>query len=110
MLEPRDQVLEHNFSFDCPVSLSGPALHEWREDLLCHIHSFLVETASNVISVAFRFLCEGQLEELEAKEYASKNLMLNVHAIFRQAVRAIEEAKLLQEVVALEEFKAALAT
>lgn len=41
-------------------------------------------------SVAFKFLCEGSLSESEAKEYAAKNILLNINSVFNKTVTAIE--------------------
>jgi hypothetical protein len=60
------------------------------------IKKFLVEAISNVVSVAFKFMCRGELESKEAKEYASKNIMLNVHSIYRQTFKALEGNELLR--------------
>jgi hypothetical protein len=49
-------------------------------------------------------MCHKELEENEAKEYASKNIMLNVHSIFRETVRTFEEHPLLKGKINFEEF------
>lgn len=51
------------------------------EDITRHVKDFLVETASNIISAAFKFLDKNELTAEEAKEYCAKNLMLNLHSI-----------------------------
>jgi hypothetical protein len=66
MLEPRDQVLEHTFSFEEEIfkddipegkdSLLGTNLYA---SILKKIKLFLVEAISNVVSVAFKFMCRG---------------------------------------------------
>jgi hypothetical protein len=53
------------------------------------IKSFLVEAANNIASVAFNFLCEEKLKASEAKDYASKNLMLNMRSIYAETIKAI---------------------
>jgi CII-binding regulator of phage lambda lysogenization HflD len=50
----------------------------------------LVEAASNVISIAFNFLTEDKLKDLEAKDYASKNMMINMQSIYRETINAIQ--------------------
>jgi hypothetical protein len=96
MLEPRDRVLEHSFSFQeefesediVEGSLINSSLYK---AILAKIKLFMVEAISNVISIAFKNLCKGDLEGKEAKEYAAKNIMLNFHSIFRQTIAAFEE-------------------
>jgi hypothetical protein len=80
--------------------------------LLKHIHHFLVEAISNVISVSFKFLSEGKLEDKEANEYASKNMMLNIHQIYRQTIRALSQNPCLKDIIQSEseEIKKALTT
>jgi hypothetical protein len=53
------------------------------------LKKFLVETASNIVSTAFKHLCKGELEEKEAKEYAVKNIMLNIHSAYQRTVCAL---------------------
>jgi len=55
-----------------------------------YMHKFLVEAASNVASVSFNAYERGLLKEKEAKEYASKNMMLNIQAIFGATINSIE--------------------
>jgi hypothetical protein len=97
LLEPRDQVLEHTFDFE-----EKYASEEFKYDkldftksrlyeaILKKIKTFLVEAVSNVTSAAFKFMCRGELESKEAKEYAAKNIMLNVRSIFRHTIQALE--------------------
>jgi hypothetical protein len=49
-----------------------------------------LEAASNVVSASFKFVCKGELSENEAKEYAAKNLMVNIQAIFREVTYALK--------------------
>ena len=53
------------------------------------IKDFLVESSSNIISAAFKFLCDGDLTEWEAKEYASKNILLNLNSILKATFKGI---------------------
>ena len=68
MLEPRDQVLEHSFTFNVDISpqdiSEGSSLLQSKlyENILEQMKLFLVESISNIISIAFRFLCRGELE------------------------------------------------
>jgi hypothetical protein len=57
---------------------------------LKEIKKFLREAVSNIVSIAFKNLNEGKLDDKEAMEYAAKNIMLNIQSIFRQTVRTIE--------------------
>jgi hypothetical protein len=50
-----------------------------------------VEAASNVVSTAFKHLCRGALEEREAKEYAVKNITINLHSAYQRTVCAIQQ-------------------
>jgi hypothetical protein len=76
--------------------------------MLKMIKKFLVEASSNVVSVAFKFLSEGRLDNSEAKEYASKNILLNMQSIFRQLMRAIEASEALRIRLNLEELRGEL--
>lgn len=64
------------------------------EIILANIKKFLVESSSNVASVAFKILCEGKFTAQEAKEYAAKNILLNINAIFRETVKEIQKLAL----------------
>ena len=64
---------------------------------MTRMHGFLVEAISNVVSVSFDFYANGKLKEGEAKEYASKNTMLNIQSIFGTTIRAIEKNQKLKE-------------
>lgn len=59
--------------------------------ILENIKKFLVESASNVASAAFKFLCKGDLTAREAKEFASKNIMLNINSIMKETILGIKE-------------------
>ena len=68
MLEPRDQVLEHEFNFN--INLNDPHLFSPGENIIDsnfyielkrNIKKFLVEAVSNVVSVGFKFLCKNEL-------------------------------------------------
>ena len=74
LLEPRDQVLEHEFSFQQEVMREELKQKQYKfigsqiyKNILEKIKKFLVEAIDNVVSIAFNFLCTGQLEESEAK-------------------------------------------
>lgn len=38
---------------------------------------------------------EGKLKESECKDYASKNILLNVHAVCRETFRTLKERNLI---------------
>ena len=61
------------------------------------VNHFLAEAIGNIVSAGFKFLCKTDLEENEAKEFASKNIMLNINSIYQQTVKAIIENKQLKE-------------
>jgi hypothetical protein len=65
----------------------------------------MVEAVSNISSVGFKFLCKGDLEGSEAKEFTAKNIMLNLQAIFRETIVAIEHCEALKGRVNLEELR-----
>jgi hypothetical protein len=94
MLEPRDQVLEHDFHFEVPINLEGgselPDFLQLRQDIMSHYQSFLVETASNVVSIAFGMLSEDKLDEKEVKDYAAKNILLNINSLLKQTISGIK--------------------
>ena len=46
---------------------------------------------ANVVSVGFKHLCKTDLEESESKEFAAKNIFLNIHSIIRETIKAITE-------------------
>ena len=54
-----------------------------------NVKDFLAEAVANVVSVGFRHLCKDDLEEGESKDFAAKNILLNIHSIFRETVRGI---------------------
>jgi fumarylacetoacetate (FAA) hydrolase family protein len=72
------------------------------------VKKFLVEAISNVVSIAFKFMRNGDLENKEAKEYASKNIMLNVQSIFQKIIEALRNNELLKAKVDIEKVKSAL--
>jgi len=50
-----------------------------------------VDVVENVISVSFNLLIEGKLKEKESKDYASKNLLLNIHSLFKEIMKTFTE-------------------
>ena len=59
------------------------------KDVKEKINHFLAEAIGNVVSAGFKFLCKTDLEENEAKEMASKNIMLNIYSIHKKTIQAI---------------------
>jgi hypothetical protein len=51
------------------------------KDLKKNINQFLVESVSNVTSISFDFFRSKRLEENEAKDFAAKNILINIHNI-----------------------------
>jgi hypothetical protein len=98
-LDARDQVMEHEFEFEFDLSMEHQRWLEGETFLKSNLHEavkqqlkkFLVEAASNVVSTAFRHLCKGDLEEKEAKEYAVKNITLNLHSAYQRTVCALKQ-------------------
>ena len=104
LLDARDQVMEHKFNFD--FSLEEFDQFSGEDNILesmlykkikGKIKHFLAEAIGNVVSAGFKFLCKSDLEENEAKEFASKNIMLNINSIFKQTVNAIKSHTYLKE-------------
>ncbi len=96
MLEPRDQVMEHEFNFQLQLSTknveelkSGKVSSNIQEK----IKTFLVESSGNVTSAAFKLLCKGDFTDQEAKEFASKNIKLNLNSIIKETTRGIKDVE-----------------
>jgi hypothetical protein len=51
------------------------------------------------LSVSFKFVCSGELEGKESKEYAVKNIMLNLNSIFRKTMEALRQNRLIERKV-----------
>ena len=66
---------------------------------------FLSEAVGNIVSIAFKFRCKTDLEDAEAKEMASKNIMLNIYSIFRETIKAIAHCPALKEALGEEGLK-----
>jgi hypothetical protein len=114
-LDPRDQVLEHEFNIDQTFTqedLGGEGVPFTECKLYLSIlqkaNLFLVESISNVISIAFRYMCKNDLEQYEAKEYASKNIMLNVHSIYKQIISALQANESIGKSIDMEEVRSHL--
>ena len=59
--------------------------------LCSDIQEYIVDVVENVISVSFNLLIEGKLKEKESKDYASKNLLLNTHSLFKEIMKTFTE-------------------
>jgi hypothetical protein len=55
-----------------------------------HIEDYLVRMLEVVVSVSFNELMEGKLKESECKDYASKNILLNVHSVCKETFRSLK--------------------
>jgi len=53
-------------------------------------------------------MCKKDLEQLEAKEYASKNIMLNVHSIYKQIISALQDNHSFGKSIDMEEVRSHL--
>ena len=54
-----------------------------------NVKDFLAEAVANVVSVGFKNLCKTDLEESESKEFAAKNIFLNIHSIIRETIKSV---------------------
>lgn len=87
MLEARDHVLEHECRFIVISQLEKLSENvDIRTTIIFNklkknINKFLVESVSNITSISFDFFRSKRLEENEAKDFAAKNILLNIHNI-----------------------------
>ena len=62
-----------------------------------------------MVSAAFNFLEEKRLGEYDSKEYAAKNIMVNLHSIFRKTVQSVidtvQRQEKLQDKINVKEFR-----
>jgi hypothetical protein len=112
LLDARDKVLEHTFNIiiNCDQAEVQRAAFNFLEsniyaELIKSLKKFLIEAISNVISIAFKFLCKEELGNREAKEYASKNMMLNMQSVFRRTIEVLKQHEILQEKINIEEIQ-----
>lgn len=105
-LDPRDQVLEHTFDFEVKMeteefnqSTFEQVKRKTLKEIFVHIQDFLVESASNTVSVAFNFLNNDDLMDKEAKNYSANNLMLNLHSIFSEVCTALKNSDFLKRAI-----------
>lgn len=54
------------------------------------LQDFLVKVLELVMSVSFNELMEGKMKENECKDYASKNILLNVHSVCTETYHALK--------------------
>lgn len=101
-MDPRDKVMSVPFHFCIPVPKEdlpqeGDFLSsELFSAVSAHVEDFLVRMLEVVVSVSFNELMEGKLKESECKDYASKNILLNVHAVCRETFRSLKERGLIE--------------
>lgn len=105
-LDARDQVLEHNFDFQVELKaedFTGDNFEGGKskllEDITGHVKKFLVESTSNIVSAAFKFLHKNELTGDEAKEYCAKNLMLNLHSICSQISSELKNSQIFSNII-----------
>ncbi len=55
----------------------------------------MVNMLEIVVSVSFNELMDGKLKENECKDYASKNILLNVHSVCRETFKCLKERMLI---------------
>jgi hypothetical protein len=51
----------------------------------------------NVVSASFNLLIEGKLKENESKDYASKNILMNVYSIFKEVMQTLTEEEIINK-------------
>lgn len=102
-MDPRDKIINVPFHFSIPAPKKS--LPQEEEDFLSselfsavagHIEDYLVRMLEAVVSVSFNELMEGKLKESECKDYASKNILLNVHAVCKETFRTLKERSLIE--------------
>ena len=65
----------------------------------------MAEAISNIVSAGFKFLCKGELEEREAMEFTAKNILLNIHSVFKETMKEISSSELLKEKNSIEDIR-----
>ena len=69
------------------------------------IREFMAESVGNIVSAAFKFLCKRDLEEKESMEFAAKNILLNLHSIYKATMKEIELLDIIKEKQLLEDVR-----
>jgi hypothetical protein len=87
-------MLAHPFHFILQISVPANGSNLFMDTVayqtLCqHIEEYIVDVVENVVSVSFNFLIEGKLKENESKDFASKNILLNVYSIFKESIKTL---------------------
>ena len=59
----------------------------------------------NIVSAAFKFLGKRDLEEKESMEFAAKNILLNLHSIYKATMKEIELLDIVKEKQLLEDVR-----
>ena len=93
-LDARDQVLEHQFNFEFDLRQEDLMSQEANfletelfQMIMEKIREFVAESVGNIVSAAFKFLCKRDLEEKEAMEFAAKNILLNLHSVYKATMK-----------------------
>jgi len=51
----------------------------------------------NITSVSFNLLNEGKLTDSETKDFASKNILMNVNTLFKKIMENVQLKKIVKE-------------
>jgi hypothetical protein len=54
-----------------------------------------VNVVENVVSISFNWLVGGKLKDNETKDYASKNILLNVQSIMKEVMKTLIEGSVI---------------
>jgi len=87
-------MLSHPFQFVLQVSAPSNGSNLFMDtqayQTLCkNIEEYIVDVVENVVSVSFNFLIGEKLQENESKDFASKNILMNVYSIFKESMKAL---------------------
>jgi len=64
---------------------------------LCdEIRSYLVQLMENITSVSFNLLNERKLTDSETKDFASKNILMNVNILFKKIIENVQLKKIVK--------------
>jgi len=53
------------------------------------VNIYLVKIVENITSVSFNLLTEGKLTNSETKDFAAKNILLNVNLMFKEIIKNV---------------------
>jgi len=62
------------------------------------IRIYLVQLTENITSVSFNLLNEGKLTDGETKDFASKNLLMNVNILFKKIMENVQLKKMVKNI------------